>query len=262
MVTGNPQMTWCPPFWTLPISATSRWLDLHSTPHPHPTPQGWDDITVCDNIKYITDIVGPGCTDTSIRPWNNHSRWNRVNGKDYDRALQAALTVRPKISSTTSFNEQPKGIQMEKTTPNETPPPVFGLPASSAQPVPGADPPLGEHFIKEKVQWLRMAAECFWLALSLGLCSTEPVPQTGRFPAEKPRGSPARLFWPARLFCRHSAQRFPVRSVRDGWGRARLVPSPQGKQQLEALRTESSTASTVNPGRSGSVGNQRPPKEN
>ncbi|KAL0594405.1 putative uncharacterized protein CCDC28A-AS1 [Plecturocebus cupreus] len=55
-------------------------------------------------------------------------------------------------------------------------------------------------------------------------------------------------------------RRFPVRSIPDG--RARLVPSPQGKQQLEALRTESFTASTANPGRSGSVGNGRPPKEN
>ncbi|KAL0608620.1 putative uncharacterized protein SPANXA2-OT1 [Plecturocebus cupreus] len=35
--------------------------------------------------------------------------------------------------------------------------------------------------------------------------------------------------WPARLFCRRLARRFPVRSVRDG--RARLVPSPEGKQQ-------------------------------
>ncbi|KAL0614201.1 hypothetical protein AAY473_017676 [Plecturocebus cupreus] len=56
------------------------------------------------------------------------------------------------------------------------------------------------------------------------------------------------------------ARRFLVRSIRDG--RARLVPSPQGKQQLEALRTESFTASTANPRRSGSVGNGRPPKEN
>ncbi|KAL0598497.1 putative uncharacterized protein CCDC28A-AS1 [Plecturocebus cupreus] len=85
---------------------------------------------------------------------------------------------------------------------------------------------------------------------------------TGRFPAEKPRGSPVQLFWPVRLFCRHSARRFPVRSVRDGRGRARLVPSPQGKQQSEVLRTESSTAGAANPGRSGSVGNGRPPKEN
>ncbi|KAL0625516.1 hypothetical protein AAY473_004569 [Plecturocebus cupreus] len=61
-------------------------------------------------------------------------------------------------------------------------------------------------------------------------------------------------------FGRRPARRFPVRSIRDG--RARLVPSPQGKQQLEVLRTESFTASTANLGRSGSVGNRRPPKDN
>ncbi|KAL0628162.1 Activating signal cointegrator 1 complex subunit 1 [Plecturocebus cupreus] len=82
---------------------------------------------------------------------------------------------------------------------------------------------------------------------------------------QRRHGSPAQLFWPVRLFCQHPARRFPVRSfavrsIRDG--RARLVPSPQGKQQLEALRTESSTAGAANPGRSGSVGNGRPPKEN
>ncbi|KAL0610539.1 hypothetical protein AAY473_020310 [Plecturocebus cupreus] len=83
---------------------------------------------------------------------------------------------------------------------------------------------------------------------------------TARFPAEKPHRSPVRLFWPVWLFCRRPARRFPVRSIRDG--RARLLPSPQGKQQLEALRTESFTASTANPGRSSSVGNGRPPKDN
>ncbi|KAL0619600.1 hypothetical protein AAY473_012282 [Plecturocebus cupreus] len=56
------------------------------------------------------------------------------------------------------------------------------------------------------------------------------------------------------------AQCFLVQSIQDGW--ARLIPSPQGKQQLEALRTESFTANTANLGRSGSVGNGRPPKEN
>ncbi|KAL0593990.1 hypothetical protein AAY473_036386 [Plecturocebus cupreus] len=61
-------------------------------------------------------------------------------------------------------------------------------------------------------------------------------------------------------FASAPARRFPVQSIRDG--RARLVPSPQGKQQLEALRTESFTASTAYPGRSGSVGKGRPPKEN
>ncbi|KAL0599303.1 LOW QUALITY PROTEIN: hypothetical protein AAY473_031809 [Plecturocebus cupreus] len=54
------------------------------------------------------------------------------------------------------------------------------------------------------------------------------------------------------------AWRFSVWSIRDR--RARLVPSPQRKQQLEALRTENFTASTVNPGKSGSVENGRPPK--
>ncbi|KAL0593262.1 hypothetical protein AAY473_037508 [Plecturocebus cupreus] len=92
------------------------------------------------------------------------------------------------------------------------------------------------------------------------MVTSEGKTETGRFPAEKPRESLARLFWPARLFCRHPARRFPVRSVRDGL--ARLVPSPQGKQQLEALRTESFTAGAANPGRSGSVGNRRLPKEN
>ncbi|KAL0629962.1 LINE-1 retrotransposable element ORF1 protein [Plecturocebus cupreus] len=61
-------------------------------------------------------------------------------------------------------------------------------------------------------------------------------------------------------FASAPAGRFPVRSIRDG--RARLVPSPQGKQQLEALRTESFIASKANLGRSGSVGKGRPPKEN
>ncbi|KAL0621354.1 hypothetical protein AAY473_009683 [Plecturocebus cupreus] len=61
-------------------------------------------------------------------------------------------------------------------------------------------------------------------------------------------------------FASARARRFPVWSIRDG--RSRLVPSPQGKQQLEALRTGSFTASTVNLGRSGSVGKGRPPKEN
>ncbi|KAL0619369.1 UPF0764 protein C16orf89 [Plecturocebus cupreus] len=56
------------------------------------------------------------------------------------------------------------------------------------------------------------------------------------------------------------ARRFPVRSIRDG--QAWLVPSPQGKQQLEALRIESFTAGAANPGRSGSEGNRRPPNDN
>ncbi|KAL0624198.1 hypothetical protein AAY473_007915 [Plecturocebus cupreus] len=67
-------------------------------------------------------------------------------------------------------------------------------------------------------------------------------------------------FGPRCCFAGAPVWRFPVQSVEDG--PAWLVPSPQGKQQLEALRTESFTASTANPGRSGSVGKGHPPKEN
>ncbi|KAL0585614.1 hypothetical protein AAY473_040417 [Plecturocebus cupreus] len=97
-----------------------------------------------------------------------------------------------------------------------------------------------------------------WLGLQGYQSSMDLI--TGRFPAEESHGSPVRLFWQARLFCRRQARRFPVGSIWDG--QAWLVLSPQGKQQLEALRTESFTASTENPGRSSSVGKEHPPKEN
>ncbi|KAL0615938.1 hypothetical protein AAY473_012783 [Plecturocebus cupreus] len=61
-------------------------------------------------------------------------------------------------------------------------------------------------------------------------------------------------------FASAPVRRFSVQSIQGG--QAWLVPSPQGKQQLEALRTESFTASTANPGRSGSEGKGHLPKEN
>ncbi|KAL0589247.1 hypothetical protein AAY473_040265 [Plecturocebus cupreus] len=68
----------------------------------------------------------------------------------------------------------------------------------------------------------------------------------GRFPAEEPHRLPARLFWLTWLFCRRPGMAF-LSVEHTGW--ARLVPSPQGEQQLEALRTESFTASTAEPGK-------------
>ncbi|XP_078539911.1 glycoprotein endo-alpha-1,2-mannosidase-like protein [Lissotriton helveticus] len=84
--------------------------------------QNWKAIkTFCDtnNLMFIPS-VGPGYIDTSIRPWNNHNTRNRVNGKYYETALQAALTVRPEIVSITSFNEWHEGTQIEKSTPKKT----------------------------------------------------------------------------------------------------------------------------------------------
>ncbi|KAL0590779.1 Zinc finger matrin-type protein 1 [Plecturocebus cupreus] len=60
--------------------------------------------------------------------------------------------------------------------------------------------------------------------------------QAGRFPAEEPHGRQRDSFGWCGSFAGAPAWRFPVQSIRDG--RAWLVPSPQGKQQLEALRTE------------------------
>ena len=81
--------------------------------------QNWKAVkNFCDanNLMFIPS-VGPGYIDTSIRPWNNHNTRNRVNGKYYETALQAALTVRPEIVSITSFNEWHEGTQIEKAIP-------------------------------------------------------------------------------------------------------------------------------------------------
>ncbi|KAL0597191.1 hypothetical protein AAY473_032540 [Plecturocebus cupreus] len=71
--------------------------------------------------------------------------------------------------------------------------------------------------------------------------------KTGRFLAEEPHRSPVRLFWPARLFYRCPSAALPGAEYMDG--PARLIPSPQGKQQVEALRTESFTSKHSKPGK-------------
>ncbi|KAM6115925.1 LOW QUALITY PROTEIN: glycoprotein endo-alpha-1,2-mannosidase-like protein [Phoenicopterus ruber ruber] len=83
--------------------------------------RNWKAKTFCDsnNLMFIPS-VGPGYIDTSIRPWNNHNTRNRVNGKYYETALQAALMVRPEIVSITSFNEWHEGTQIEKAVPKKT----------------------------------------------------------------------------------------------------------------------------------------------
>ncbi|XP_031432757.1 glycoprotein endo-alpha-1,2-mannosidase-like protein [Clupea harengus] len=84
--------------------------------------QNWKAIKAfCDgnNLLFIPS-VGPGYIDTSIRPWNNHNTRNRVNGRYYETALQAALNVRPDVVSITSFNEWHEGTQIERAAPKKT----------------------------------------------------------------------------------------------------------------------------------------------
>nr|XP_057909892.1 glycoprotein endo-alpha-1,2-mannosidase-like protein [Doryrhamphus excisus] len=119
--------------------------------------QNWKAIkSFCDdnNLLFIPS-VGPGYVDTSIRPWNSHSTRNRVNGRYYETALQAALNVRPEMVTITSFNEWHEGTQIEKAVPKKTATRVY----LDYQPH-GPEHYLeltrrwAEHFNKEKEQWL------------------------------------------------------------------------------------------------------------
>ncbi|CAM4654919.1 unnamed protein product [Lepidochelys olivacea] len=119
--------------------------------------QNWKAIKAfCDsnNLMFIPS-VGPGYIDTSIRPWNNHNTRNRVNGKYYETALQAALMVRPEIVSITSFNEWHEGTQIEKAVPKTT---LTRLYLDYLPHQPNMYLELtrrwAEHFSKEKEQWL------------------------------------------------------------------------------------------------------------
>ncbi|XP_048077743.1 glycoprotein endo-alpha-1,2-mannosidase-like protein [Ursus arctos] len=119
--------------------------------------QNWKAVkSFCDanNLMFIPS-VGPGYIDTSIRPWNNHNTRNRVNGKYYETALQAALTVRPEIVSITSFNEWHEGTQIEKAIPKKTPTRLYldYLPHRPSLYL-ELTRRWAEHFIKEKEQWL------------------------------------------------------------------------------------------------------------
>ena len=119
--------------------------------------QNWKAIKAfCDgnNLLFIPS-VGPGYIDTSIRPWNNHNTRNRVNGRYYETALQAALNVRPEMVTITSFNEWHEGTQIERAVPKKTVTRVY----LDYQPH-GPDHYLeltrrwAEQFNKEKEQWL------------------------------------------------------------------------------------------------------------
>ncbi|KAI4812021.1 hypothetical protein KUCAC02_014878 [Chaenocephalus aceratus] len=119
--------------------------------------QNWKAIKAfCDgnNLIFIPS-VGPGYIDTSIRPWNNHNMRNRVNGRYFETAQQAALNARPEIVTITSFNEWHEGTQIERAMPKKTVTRVY----MDYQPH-GPDHYLeltrrwAEQFNKEKQQWL------------------------------------------------------------------------------------------------------------
>ncbi|XP_076865868.1 glycoprotein endo-alpha-1,2-mannosidase-like protein [Brachyhypopomus gauderio] len=84
--------------------------------------QNWKALKAfCDgNGLLFVPSAGPGYVDTAVRPWNNHNTRNRVNGRYYETALQAAMSVRPDIITVTSFNEWHEGTQVERAVPKKT----------------------------------------------------------------------------------------------------------------------------------------------
>ncbi|XP_063041067.1 glycoprotein endo-alpha-1,2-mannosidase-like protein [Engraulis encrasicolus] len=77
--------------------------------------------TFCDahGLLFVPG-AGPGYADTAVRPWNDHNTRNRVNGRYYETALQAAVAVRPELVAITSFNQWHEGTQIERAVPKKT----------------------------------------------------------------------------------------------------------------------------------------------
>ncbi|XP_026865551.2 glycoprotein endo-alpha-1,2-mannosidase-like protein isoform X1 [Electrophorus electricus] len=119
--------------------------------------QNWKALKAfCDgNGLLFVPSAGPGYVDTAVRPWNNHNTRNRVNGRYYETALQAAMSVRPDVITVTSFNEWHEGTQIERAVPKKT---VARLYLDYKPHEPDLYLELtrkwAEQFNKEKEQWL------------------------------------------------------------------------------------------------------------
>ncbi|XP_077430882.1 glycoprotein endo-alpha-1,2-mannosidase-like protein [Vanacampus margaritifer] len=119
--------------------------------------QNWKAVKAfCDdNDLLFVPSVGPGYVDTSVRPWNSHSTRNRVNGRYYETALQAALDVRPEVLAITSFNEWHEGTQIERAVPKKTATRVYlDYQPHGPQHYLELTRLWAEKFNKEKEQWL------------------------------------------------------------------------------------------------------------
>ncbi|WP_288375414.1 glycoside hydrolase family 99 protein [Chryseobacterium culicis] len=70
------------------------------------------------NLIFIP-CVGPGYSDTRIRPWNEANFKSRENGKYYEKMFDAAMKVNPDFIGITSFNEWHEGTQIEPAIPKK-----------------------------------------------------------------------------------------------------------------------------------------------
>ena len=67
---------------------------------------------------YFFPSVGPGYSDSKIRPWNSHNTRPRKDGEYYAHMWNAALETRTPFVSITSYNEWGEGTQIEGAAAN------------------------------------------------------------------------------------------------------------------------------------------------
>ena len=72
-----------------------------------------------ENDLIFIPCVGPGYTDTRIRPWNEKNIRKRDDGKYYERMFINAITANPDFIGITSFNEWHEGTQIEPAIPKK-----------------------------------------------------------------------------------------------------------------------------------------------
>jgi len=86
------------------------------------TPENWPRLSDWSrrNNKQFIPSIGPGYSDTRIRPWNAHSQKEREDGRYYDGMFASAVNSNPDIITITSFNEWHEGTQIESAIPHYT----------------------------------------------------------------------------------------------------------------------------------------------
>ncbi len=72
------------------------------------------------NNKIFIPCVGPGYSDTRIRPQNDEYIRDRDHGAYYDRYFEVALRINPPFIGITSFNEWHEGTQIEPAIPQKS----------------------------------------------------------------------------------------------------------------------------------------------
>jgi glycoprotein endo-alpha-1,2-mannosidase len=88
------------------------------------TTRNWPSMAkiAADHRLLFIPSVGPGYDDTKIRPWNKHTRRDRVGGRYYEEMWSSAIGAGAAVVSITSYNEWGEGTQIEPAVPRSVQP--------------------------------------------------------------------------------------------------------------------------------------------